>query len=589
MTHGERALLMLVPARSGSKGVPRKNLALLAGRPLISHTVAAARMAMRMFDQPSFRLVLSTDEEEIARVAREWGAEVPFLRPAELARDESPTYEVVLHALDALKSQEGYEPNAVILLQSTSPLATAEDICNALRLFWENADPVVSVTANEHPLEWSYYLQEDRLQPLTQDVAARRQEARATYRLNGAIYIASVEQLRKERSFLTPRMRPYVMPPERSIDIDSTFDLLVAETLLARKSSHSARASIEVAGRKIGPGQPCFIIAEAGVNHNGDIRLAKRLIDVAAEARADAVKFQTFKADRLASVGAPKAAYQRNLSDAGSSQRDMLSGLELSPAAHVELQGYCQERGLVFLSTPFDEESSELLDQMGVPLFKIGSGEITNLPFLRIIAKRGKPIILSTGMSYLSEVDAAVRAIREAGCEQLILLHCVSSYPANPADANLRAMKTLETVFGTPAGYSDHTLGLETALASVALGASVLEKHFTLDRSLPGPDHRASLEPQELAAMVRAVRIVESTLGHGRKEPTASEQDTAAAARKSLVAARDIPAGSKLTEESIAIKRPGTGLPPGMLPRLVGRTVRTQIPADTLITLEMLA
>ena len=346
---------------------------------------------------------------------------------------------------------------------------------------------------------------------------------------------------------------------------------------------------IKIARRKISHRHPCFVIAEAGVNHNGDVELAKRLVDVATEAGADAVKFQTFKAERVVSATAPKAEYQLQTTDAAESQLDMLRRLELSPEAHRELQAYCQERGVLFMSTPFDEESADLLDELGVPVFKIGSGEITNCPFLEYVARKGKPIILSTGMSYLSEVDEAVRVIHDAGCDQLVLLHCISNYPADPADANLRAMQTMAIAFGVPVGYSDHTLGTEVAIVAVALGACVIEKHFTLDRSLPGPDHRASLEPDELTALVQGIRTVEAALGHERKEPAASEADTAAVARRSLVAAKDISAGTKLTEELIAIKRPGTGLPPSMRPYLIGHTVRMTIPAGALLTLEMLA
>lgn len=346
---------------------------------------------------------------------------------------------------------------------------------------------------------------------------------------------------------------------------------------------------VRVADRWIGEGEPTFIVAEAGVNHNGDIKLAMRLIDIAVEAGADAVKFQTFKAEKVVSEKAPKAEYQKETTNPSESQLDMLRRLELSPEAHHELQAYCQEKGILFMSTPFDEESVDLLDELNVPVFKIGSGEITNWPFLEYIARKGKPIILSTGMSYLSEVDEAVRVIRSVGNDQLVLLHCVSNYPANPADANLHAMGTMATAFQVPVGYSDHTPGIEVALAAVALGAVVIEKHFTLDRTLPGPDHRASLEPDELRALVRGIHIVESALGDGRKRPAPSEANTAAAARRSLVAACDIPAGVVLTEDHIAIQRPGTGLPPSMRPFLVGLSARMDIPAGTLLRLEMFA
>jgi len=339
----------------------------------------------------------------------------------------------------------------------------------------------------------------------------------------------------------------------------------------------------------IGDGAPCFVIAEAGVNHNGDLGLAKKLVDAAAAAGADAVKFQTFTADRLAAPSAPKAAYQRATTGAAESQLDMLRRLELSHAAHRELLAHCERQGILFMSSAFDEESADFLaDDLGVALFKVPSGELTNLPFLAHLARTRRPLVVSTGMATLDEVDAAVRTITTAGTRDLVLLHCVSNYPAAPADVNLRAMATMAAAFGVPVGYSDHTLGLEVALASVALGARALEKHFTLDRTLPGPDHRASLEPDDLAALVRGVRAVEASLGHGRKEPAASEADTAAAARKSVVAARDIPAGTRLTTDAITLRRPGTGLPPSMAPAVVGRTAARDIPAGTLIAREML-
>ena len=316
--------------------------------------------------------------------------------------------------------------------------------------------------------------------------------------------------------------------------------------------------------------------------------MALKLVDAAVKAGADAVKFQTFNADRLVSREAPMAAYQvRNMGGRGS-QHDMLRGLELSEEAHRKVMAHCEERGIVFLSSPFDEESADLLMDLGVPAFKLPSGEITNLPFLAHVAGFGKPVVVSTGMADLGEVEAAVRVIENAGNRQLVLLHCVSAYPADPADVNLRAMRTMAQAFGAPVGYSDHTLGIEIALAAAALGACVIEKHFTLDRTLPGPDHLASLEPQELASLVEGVRRVEASLGDGSKRPVASEADTAMAARKSLFVARDLPAGSVLTADAISIKRPGTGLQPGLLEYLVGRTLRKAVKAGEQLTLEAL-
>jgi N,N'-diacetyllegionaminate synthase len=346
--------------------------------------------------------------------------------------------------------------------------------------------------------------------------------------------------------------------------------------------------AVEFAGRTIAPGQPCFIIAEAGVNHNGDMNLAHRLIDAAVDSGADAVKFQTFKAERLAIANAPKAEYQNRTTEAAESQFDMLRRLELSPESHRDLMAACEKRGILFMSSFFDEASADLLDEMNVAVLKIPSGEITNLPLLAHAAAKGRPMILSTGMASLGEVEAAVEVIQQTTDAGLILLQCVTNYPAAPSDVNLAAMATMSAAFGVPVGYSDHTPGIEVPIAAVALGATVIEKHFTLDSALPGPDHRASSEPVEFASMVRSVRSVESAIGNGRKEPAESESGTSAAVRKSLVAAGDIPAGTVLTENLIAVKRPGTGLPPAMRPYLIGRSTRVAIPGDTLITLEML-
>lgn len=345
---------------------------------------------------------------------------------------------------------------------------------------------------------------------------------------------------------------------------------------------------IEFAGRSIGPGRPCFVIAEAGVNHNGDRELALRLIDAAVDAGADAVKFQTFTADRVVTRDAPKAAYQTEATGVEESQLDMLRKLELSAEDHRALQAHCVARGILFLSTPFDEESANFLESMGLPIFKIPSGEITNSPFLAHLGRKQRPLILSTGMSTMEEVRSAVAIIFDTGNRDLVLLHCVSAYPAEAADANLLAMRTMATEFGVPVGYSDHTLGLEVSLAAVALGANVIEKHFTLDRDLPGPDHRASIEPQELKQLMLGIRRVEAALGHGRKEPVAAEGETAEVSRKSIVAARDIREGTRISRDDLVMKSPGTGLPPFMLDKVLGRVAAAHVPADTVISAEML-
>jgi N,N'-diacetyllegionaminate synthase len=346
--------------------------------------------------------------------------------------------------------------------------------------------------------------------------------------------------------------------------------------------------TISIGQRKVGVGEPCFIIAEAGVNHNGSIQVARELIDVAARAHADAVKFQTFKPEKVCSPSAPKATYQLQTTGGDESQLEMGKKLELPFEAFRELQSYCKSKDLLFLSTPFDYESADFLSELSVPAFKIPSGEITNLPFLEHIARKGCPLIVSTGMSTLDEVQRAVETIRSTGNQQLVLLQCVSNYPAQPSSVNLRAMHTLANAFDVPVGYSDHTAGTEIASAAVALGGCVVEKHFTISRDLPGPDHQASLEPDELAAMVRCIRNVEAALGDGNKRPVLEEANTAAVARRSLVAAQYIQEGTVMTEGLIAILRPGTGLPPDMRPQLVGRRVRHDIEPGTLLSFDMM-
>lgn len=334
--------------------------------------------------------------------------------------------------------------------------------------------------------------------------------------------------------------------------------------------------------------QRILIIAEAGVNHNGSPDLARALVHAAADAGADAVKFQTFSADRLVTEDARKAAYQERTSGGEETQHAMLKRLELPEEGHYDLQEICQQRAIEFMSTPFDEQSADFLAELGVRRFKIPSGEITNLPFLRHVARQGLPIILSTGMSRLGEVEAAVDAIVAAGCVDLSLLHCVSAYPAPIESVNLRAMDTLFAAFRLPVGFSDHTMGIEIPIAAAALGAVIIEKHLTLDRALPGPDHAASLTPDEFARMVDGIRNVEAALGDGRKAPRPVEHDVAAAVRKSLVAATAISAGEVITESTLAIRRPGGGLAPSAYDLVLGRKARTSLPAGTLLSWEHL-
>ena len=328
-----------------------------------------------------------------------------------------------------------------------------------------------------------------------------------------------------------------------------------------------------------------FIIAEAGVNHNGSIALAKKLIDVASEAGADAVKFQTFKAEKLVSKNAPKAAYQKKTTDPAESQFEMIKKLELDVNAHKELMTYCKQKGIMFLSTPFDHDSIELLNNLGLEIFKIPSGEITNLPYLRHIGSLKKRVIMSTGMADIGEIEDALDVLITAGTpkENITILHANTMYPTPMEDVNLRAMQIIACTFGCDVGYSDHTLGIEVPIAAVAMGAKVIEKHFTLDKTMEGPDHKASLEPDELKAMVQAIRNIEKALGSGIKKPSPSERPNIEVARKSIVAARPIKKGELFTEENLTIKRPGNGISPMRWDEIIGTEAQKDYKVDELI------
>lgn len=327
------------------------------------------------------------------------------------------------------------------------------------------------------------------------------------------------------------------------------------------------------------------IIAEAGVNHNGSIQTAKKMINAAVEAGTDFVKFQTFKAEKLVIQSAEKAKYQKNLTDKGESQYDMIKKLELDRAAHEELIEHCTKKGIHFLSTAFDRDSIDLLAELNIPLYKIPSGEITNLPYLRHVGRMGKPVIMSTGMSTLDEVRTAMNVLLDSGVKknQITILHCNTEYPTPMEDVNLKAMITIKDELGVAVGYSDHTLGIEIPAAAVVLGATVIEKHFTMDRTLTGPDHAASLNPYELKDMVTVIRNIEKAMGDGVKKPSLSEIKNLPITRKSIVAKKFIIKGEKFSKNNLTVKRPGTGISPMDWDKLIGKPSNKRYQKDDLI------
>jgi len=340
---------------------------------------------------------------------------------------------------------------------------------------------------------------------------------------------------------------------------------------------------VKIGNRLVGDGEPVFIVAEAGVNHNGSAGLAKKLVDVAKDAGADAVKFQVFKAENVVIKKAEKARYQKETTGSEESQYKMIKKLELTGEDFEELADHARKKDVMFLASPFDKDGVDLLDEIGVPGFKVASGEITNFPLLKYIAKKGKPIILSTGMATLGEIDEALRVIRNQGVDDIVLLHCVTSYPVKVEDVNLRAMQTLKCAFKLQVGFSDHTLGITVPVAAVALGSVLIEKHFTLDRNLPGPDHKASLEPHELKEMAEAIRNVERALGDGIKKPTKDEEGIKKVARRSIVAKVNIPKGTVIKEDMLNAKRPGTGISPKYVEKIIDKKAKLSIKKDELI------
>lgn len=331
--------------------------------------------------------------------------------------------------------------------------------------------------------------------------------------------------------------------------------------------------------------KPVYIIAEAGVNHNGNISLAKELIDKGAEAGVDAVKFQTFKAETLVTKKAKKANYQiENTGNSVDSQYEMIKKLELDYEIHEELKQYAESKGVEFLSSAFDLDSIDLLNDLGMKLFKIPSGEITNYPYLKKVAKQGKEVILSTGMSSLGDIEKALEVLEKNGAKKITVLHCNTEYPTPMEDVNLSAMNTIKNAFNVEVGYSDHTLGIEVPVSAVALGAKVIEKHFTLDKTMEGPDHKASLEPDELKRMVTSIRNIEKALGTGLKKPTQSEIKNIPIARKSIVARKNITKGEVFSEDNLTVKRPGEGINPMEWNNILGKSAVKDYEEDELIT-----
>lgn len=566
------APLIIIPVRGGSKGIPRKNLRTVGGISLIGRAVRTARAACSRLG--GGRVIVDSDDEELLSEGRRWGAETPYVRPAALADDASSSDDVLRHALTALGiTAEDARP--IVLMQATSPLTPPQHVVDAVRLFLTHGDPVESVCTPDHHPAWCHRLdREGRLVPLLPEHAAtRRQDLPPVVREAGAVYVIAASEVLANRPLVQPgRTRAVPLDPRIAIDIDHEHELAVADSLASMPAP-----PVRIGDRVIADGECCFIIAEAGVNHDGDVAEAHRLVDAAADIGADAVKFQTWRTELICRPGAPKAEYQKHQDGAHDDQFAMLKRLELPDSAWAELKAHAQERGILFLSTPDEIESARLLVTLGMPAIKIGSAELDNLPYLAQIGAFGLPVLLSTGMGTLPEVAAALDALRSLRDCPVALFHAVSAYPAKLDDMNVRAIATLRAAFGVPVGLSDHCPGPEAVLAAVGIGLPVWEKHLTRDRTRPGPDHAASLDPDEFARQIALVRGAQRALGDGRKEPRSHELATRAVVRKRLHAATLLAAHCELSVHSFTALRGETGLPVSSIYSVVGRRVKRAI------------
>jgi len=583
-------VLGVVLARAGSKGLPGKCMRDLAGQPVIGHTFGHALASERLS-----AIVFTSDSGPAKTLAGEFGIAV-IDRPADLASDTATVDDAVRHAVSAWEEKHGKRVEAVALLYGNIPVRADGLIDRAIEhLEATGADSVRSVApvTKQHP-DWVHRLEGDRMAQFRPNSIYRRQDLDPLYYHDGAIAVvtrdalfAALDRPDDHQAFLGDDRRAIVQQPEDTVDIDGPIDLAVAEGILRSQEVSGMNESVMIGERAVGAGQRTFVVAEAGVNHNGELDAALRMVDVAADAGADAVKFQMFRASDLATCEADSAEYQKE-SGGAASQRDLLSNLELDDAAFAQIRARCAQRGIMFLATPFGPADVQRLVATGVPAIKVASTDLVNVLLLDAVVATGLPLILSTGASTEQEIDSARRYLAKSGAmDRMIFLHCVSSYPAPIASLNLGAIASMRRTLGIPIGLSDHTTWIHAGAIAVAAGACVVEKHFTLSRNAMGPDHAMSLIPSELAEYVEQIRLADRAMGDGSFGLQPIEQEVREIARKSVVAATHIPAGTTIDASMLTLKRPGTGVAPTALADMIGKRAATDIPSDTLVSWNM--
>lgn len=592
-------VLGLVLARAGSKGLPDKCVRDLLGRPVLDYTFDHA-LGSRLLTS----VALTTDSEPAKRIAKERGIEV-IDRPAELAIDTATVDAAARHAVEVWETRHAKRVKVLVLLYGNIPIRPADLIDRAVeKLTATGADSVrsVALVTKQHP-DWVHCLDGDRMTQFRPNSISRRQDLDPLYYHDGAVAAVTRAALfgataGDHQSFLGKDRRAIVCQPEHAVDIDGPVDLCMAEAILthprAKSKSSEPRKdatenTISVGGRRVGGGEPVFVIAEAGVNHNGDVETALLMVDAAAQAGADAVKFQIFRADDLTSHHAATAGYQKETTHRDS-QREMLRSLELNDEALGRIRRRCEERSIILLATPFGAPDVERLTALNCSAIKIASTDLMNRELLDAAGKTNLPLFMSTGAATCGEIDEAVGFMESIRVrDRLILLHCISSYPAAVETANLRAIHSLHLRYGLPAGFSDHTTSIRTGGFAVMAGACAIEKHFTLDRSMSGPDHAMSLTPLELHMYISAIREAQAARGSGRLGLVETERDVRNVARRSIVTGQSIAGGTRITRSMLTLKRPGTGLSPKEMDAVVGRTAVADIPEDTLLSWDMVS
>lgn len=592
-------VLGVILARAGSKGLPDKCLRDLLGREVLAYTFDHVAASRRLTDS-----VFTSDSIPALDLARKAG--IPVIeRPADLATDQATVDAVARHAVEHWEAAHHQQVDCVVLLYGNIPVRKIDLIDRAVdHLIRTSADSVRSVApvSKQHP-DWIHRIDQDRMTQFRPNSIYRRQDLEPFYYHDGAVAVMTRQALFDAlktpddmQSFLGKDRRAIIQNPQDAVDIDDPVDLYLAEAILRTKNSNlqpghtvpdESVQVITIKNKYVGIDHPTFIIAEAGVNHNGDVETACKMIDAAVLAKADAIKFQMFQAQNLVTRTATLANYQQQHCKE-ESQQALLSKLELSYDAFKQIKQYCDQHRIIFLATPFGGQEVEQLVSLDAAAIKIASTDLTNLPLLSSAVDTLLPLIVSTGASTAQEITESVHHLKQLKVhERLILLHCVSQYPTPLDHANLGAIAALQKEFHVPCGFSDHTTSTQTGAWAVAAGACVLEKHFTLDPSQPGPDHAMSLNPDQLAEYVENVRMAERARGSGQFGMTEIESDVRTSARRSVVASRDIPAGTTLAIDMLTLKRPGTGMTPQEMEKLIGKCTSMEIPRDTMLQWEM--